>query len=69
MTVKEVAKLLKDAERIGIAFGDRAVHIAPDDDLMLSVYGNYIVDGITNDEMGGYELNIALQYLKEGENA
>lgn len=67
MTVKEVAKLLKDAKRIGIGFGDRAVSIDPGDDLMLGVYGNYIVDAITTDDMGGYELNIALRYLKEGE--
>lgn len=65
MTVKEVIKVIKNARSLSIGFGDRAIHISQDDDLMIDVYGDYVVDAITIDEARDCELNIAMRPVKE----
>lgn len=67
MIVKEVIKVLKKAEVISIGFGDQAHRIDRNDSLMLSVYGDYVVDCIVTDDGKVYELNIAMRPVKEGE--
>lgn len=68
MIVKEVVKLLRNVERIAIGFGDRAIRIDHDDELMIGVYGDYVIDAITFDD-GECELNVAMKPVKEGDNA
>ena len=68
MTVKDAVKVLRNVERLSIGFGDRAIPISADDDLMLGVYGNYVVDYIQADDeiKGFYEIGIAMVPVKEG---
>lgn len=66
MTAKEIIKLLRDAEVISIGFGDQAIRIDCNDAMMLSVFGDYVVDSILTDDGKTYELNIAMQPIKEG---
>ena len=66
MTAKEIIKLLRDAEVISIGFGDQAIRIDRNDSMMLSVFGDYVVDGILTDDGKTFELNIAMQPVKEG---
>lgn len=65
MTVKEVIKVLKEAEVISIGFGDQAIRIGSDDSMMLGVFGDYVVDSILTDDGKTYELGIAMQPIKE----
>lgn len=65
MTVKEIVKVLLNVETISICFGDQAHRIARNDSLMLGVFGDYVVDGVYTDDGKAYELNIAMQPIKE----
>ncbi len=65
MTVKEIIKALKEAEKIAIGFGDQAIHVKSNDTLMLGVFGDYVVDSIYTDDGKYYELGIAMQPVKE----
>lgn len=66
MTAKEIIKLLRGAEVISIGFGDQAIRIDHNDSMMLGVFGDYVVNSITTDDGKTYELNIAMQPVKEG---
>lgn len=66
MTVREVCAVLKTAKKIVLGYGANAVSFDKDDLLMMDAYGNYIVDEIRGDADGYYEVNIAMQFIKEG---
>lgn len=66
MTVKEVIGVLRNARSIAIGFADRAIPIDQDDVLMVSVYGDYVVDSIRYDEAGQVEIGIAMIPVKAG---
>jgi uncharacterized ubiquitin-like protein YukD len=66
MTVKEVIKLLKEAEVISIGLADQAIRIDSKDALMLNVFGDYVVDNILTDDGKIFELNVALLPVKAG---
>lgn len=65
MTVREVIKVLRNTERIAIGFGDRAIRIDHDDDLMIGVYGDYAVDTIRYCDAGEVEIGVAMVPVKE----
>lgn len=66
MTVKEAIKVLKKTKQIIIGFGDRAIPIEQDDELMVDVYGDYVIDTITFVDSGECELNVAMCPVKMG---
>ena len=66
MTVKEVIKLLKEAEVISIGLADQAFRIDSKDSTMLNVFGDYVVDNILTDDGKTYELNVAMLPVKAG---
>ncbi len=66
MTVKEVIKLLKEAEVISIGLADQAIRIDSKDSVMIKVFGDYVVDNILTDDGKTYELNVALVPMKVG---
>lgn len=69
MTVKDVIKVIKNARRLTIGFGDRAIAIDQDDALMIDVYGDYVVDAIRIDEARDCEIDVAMRPVKEGAHA
>lgn len=66
MTVREVCAVLKTAKKIMLGYGGNAVSFDKDDLLMMDAYGGYIVDEIRVDADGYYEVNIAMNFIKEG---
>ena len=66
MTVKEVIRVLKEAEVISIGLGDQAIRIDSKDSMMLNVFGDYVIDNVLTDDGKTYELNIVMQPVKVG---
>ncbi len=66
MTVKEIIQLLKEAEIITIGLGDQGIRIDSKDSVMITVFGDYVVDNILTDDGKTYELNIAMRPMKAG---
>lgn len=64
MMVKQVIKLLKEAEVISVGLGDQAIRIDPHDSVMLDVFGDYVVDCIFTDDGKMYELGIAMKPIR-----
>lgn len=65
MTVKEVVKALKTANKIVLGYGANAVPFNPGDALCMDAFGSYIVDEIRSDGEGYYEVSVAMRPVKE----
>lgn len=65
MTVKDAVKVLGTAKRFSIGFSDRALRFDQGDDLMLEIYGQYVIDRIYTDDGEEYELNVKMCPMKE----
>ncbi len=66
MTVKEAASVLKSAKTIALGYGANAITFDKDDPLMMDAYGMYAVDEIRCEGDGYYEVNIKMNFVKEG---
>ena len=66
MTVKEAASVLKTAKTIVLGYGANAVPFDKNDPLMVDAFGMYAVDEIRCEGDGYYEVNIKMQFVKEG---
>ena len=67
MTIREVVKVLKNVEKISIAYNGGFVPFNKYDQLMLDAYGRYVVDEISALEEDSIEISVAMVPLKEGE--
>ncbi len=65
MNVREAVSVLKKAKQIMLAWSGNTIPFDKDDLLMMDAYGKYIVDEIVATD-GIYEINIAVQPVKEG---
>lgn len=70
MTVRDAAKVLKNAKELKICWGDCAIPgFSPDDPLMIDAFGGYVVDEITAISVSPdrYEITVAMRPVREGE--
>ena len=68
MTVKEVVKILKQAQKITIGYGANVIPCNVQDPLVLSAFGDYVVESIccVCSDTEEYEIDLAIAPVKEG---
>jgi hypothetical protein len=69
MTVKEVVKVLKNAQKITIGYGANVIPCNVQDPLVLSAFGDYVIDSICAIGEDEYEIDLAISPVKEVEHA
>ena len=65
MTVTDVVKVLKNAHKITIGYGANVIPCNVQDPLVLSAFGDYVVDSICSITEYEYEIDLAISPLKE----
>lgn len=67
MTIRDVVMVLKNVEKISIAYNGGFVPFNKHDQLMLDAYGRYVVDEINALEEDSIEISVAMRPMVVGD--